>query len=89
MSGALRQLPSEVLARQHIPTADCPVVPSPGSQLPSPVFPNVGSFWRGRDGLAVVEAVSDDDVIDYSWRGVTLSLPLRDFLADFPTEVRI
>lgn len=87
MTQAVHQLPSERLARRHIPTAEQPLVDAPGHCIPD--FPRVGTLWRGADGLAVVEAVSENDVVDYSWRGVTLSLSLSDFFAEFPTETRI
>lgn len=72
----------------HIPAAERPLVVSPDRPADR-LVPKVGSFWRGLDGLAVVEAVSENDVVDYSCGGVTLSLPLREFFAEFPAEVQI
>lgn len=92
MSAALNQLPSEALAWRHIPSAESPVVPSPGFQsleTPEQVFPRVGSFWRGRDGLAMVQHVCAGGVVDFYFQGVMDSLPASDFSRRFPAESRI
>ena len=103
MTGALHQLPSEALALRHVPSpggiVELPVRRSPdpenwvagnGEQPSRPIFfPGIGTFWRGDEGLALVEHVSLGGVVDFRLAGELLTRPVAEFYRRFPARVRI
>ena len=53
------------------------------------VFPRVGSFWSGPEGLALIDHVSMCALVDFYFQGVVETLPLPAFLKRFPRESKI